>query len=215
MPGQFIIVIWVHWTFNTKPWTSPCRKIHYTDVIMSDMASQITSLKIVYSTDHSDADQRKDQRSASLALVRGIHRWPVNSPLKVQATLKMLPFDDVITLKKLFCWSLLLFMSHDSTKQSPLFSQRRSCLLSLWWRYTSVMASQTNCNWNIYLTACSSKHQRNTKGSLSISLALFEGNPPFSAGFPSPKVTVMRKSFPCHDVVMRGINTVPSDTVLS
>ena len=134
MPGQFIIVIWVHWTFNTKPWTSPCRKIHYTDVIMSDMASQITSLKIVYSTDHSDADQRKDQRSASLALVRGIHRWPVNSPLKVQATLKMFPFDDVITLKKLFCWSLLLFMSQDSTKQSPLFSPRRSCLLSLWWR---------------------------------------------------------------------------------
>ena len=29
---------------------------------------------------HSGADQRKLQSSASLAFVRGIHRWPVNSP---------------------------------------------------------------------------------------------------------------------------------------
>ena len=49
---------------------------------MSSMASQITSLKIVYSTIDSDADQRKHQSSASLAFVRGIHRWPVNSPHK-------------------------------------------------------------------------------------------------------------------------------------
>ena len=31
---------------------------------------------------HSGADQRKYQSSASLAFVRGIHRWPVNSPHK-------------------------------------------------------------------------------------------------------------------------------------
>ena len=52
------------------------------------MASQITSLAIVYSTIYSGADQRKHQSPASLAFVRGIHRWPV--------TWKMLPFDDVI-----------------------------------------------------------------------------------------------------------------------
>ena len=46
---------------------------------MDAIASQITSLRIVYSTVYSDADQRKDQSSASLAFVRGIHRWPVNS----------------------------------------------------------------------------------------------------------------------------------------
>ena len=46
---------------------------------MGTMASQITSLTIVYSTIYSDADQRKHQSSASLAFVRGIHRWPVNS----------------------------------------------------------------------------------------------------------------------------------------
>ena len=49
---------------------------------MGTIASKITSLTIVYSTVHSDADQRKHQSSASLAFVRGIHRWPVNSPHK-------------------------------------------------------------------------------------------------------------------------------------
>ena len=47
---------------------------HYTDVIMTTIASQITSLMVVYSTVYSDADQRKHQCSASLAFVRGIHR---------------------------------------------------------------------------------------------------------------------------------------------
>ena len=41
---------------------------------MGAIASQITSLTIVYSTVYSDADQRKHQSSASLTFVRGIHR---------------------------------------------------------------------------------------------------------------------------------------------
>ena len=49
---------------------------------MGPIASQITSLTIVYSTVYSDADQWKYQSSASLAFVRGIHRGPVNSPHK-------------------------------------------------------------------------------------------------------------------------------------
>ena len=60
------------------------------------VASQITSLTIVYSTVYSDADQRKHQSSASLAFVWGIHRGPVNSPHKWPVTRKMFPFDDVI-----------------------------------------------------------------------------------------------------------------------
>ena len=69
---------------------------HYCDVVMGVIASQITSLAIVYSTVYSDVDQRKHQSSASLAFVRGIHRWPVNSPHKWPVTRKMFPFDDVI-----------------------------------------------------------------------------------------------------------------------
>ena len=70
--------------------------LHYNDVIMSQMASQITSLTIVYPAVYSGADQRKHQSYASLAFVRRIHRWPVNSPHKGPATWKLFPFDDVI-----------------------------------------------------------------------------------------------------------------------
>ena len=63
---------------------------------MGVMASQITSLTIVYSNVYSGADQRKHQSSASLAFVWGIHREPVNSPHKGPVTRKILPFDDVI-----------------------------------------------------------------------------------------------------------------------
>ena len=47
---------------------------------MGAMASQITSLTIVYSTIYSGTDQRKHQSSASLAFVVGIHRSPVKFP---------------------------------------------------------------------------------------------------------------------------------------
>ena len=71
-------------------------QLHYDGVIMGAMASQITSLTIVYSTVYSGADRRKHQSSASLAFVWGIHRGPVNSPYKWPVTRKMFPFDDVI-----------------------------------------------------------------------------------------------------------------------
>ena len=72
--------------------------MHYNDVIMDSIASQITSLTIVYSAVYSGADQRKHQSSASLAFVRGIHRGPANSPHKWPVTRKMFPFDDVIMM---------------------------------------------------------------------------------------------------------------------
>ena len=71
-------------------------RCHYIDVLMSSMASQITGVSIVYSTVCSGADQRKHQSSTSLVFVRGIHRWPVDSPHKRLVTRKMFPFDDVI-----------------------------------------------------------------------------------------------------------------------
>ena len=69
---------------------------HYSDIIMSMMASEITSLMIVYSTIYLGANQRKHQSSASLAFVRGIHRWLVISLHKGPVMWKMFPFDDVI-----------------------------------------------------------------------------------------------------------------------
>ena len=60
---------------------------------MSARASQITS--IVCSTAGSFADQRKLQSSGSLAFVRRIHQWPLNSPHKGPVTRNMFPWDDV------------------------------------------------------------------------------------------------------------------------
>ena len=67
---------------------------------MTAIASQITSLTIVYSTVYSDIDQRKHESSASLALVGGIQRGLVNSPHKGPVTRTMFPFDDVMILLK-------------------------------------------------------------------------------------------------------------------
>ena len=63
---------------------------------MSAIASQITSITIVYWTVDSDADQRKHKSSASLGFWAGNspgtgefpHKWPV--------TRKIFPFDDIM-----------------------------------------------------------------------------------------------------------------------
>ena len=80
------------------------------------MVSQITGLTIVYSTVYLDADRRKHQSSASLAFMRGVPRWPVNSPLKRTVTGKMFPCDDVLvylnpgTENELHILSTVVFM---------------------------------------------------------------------------------------------------------
>ena len=76
--------------------------IHYDDVIMTMLASQITSLTVVYSIVYSGVNQRKHQSSASLAFVREIHRGPLNFPHKWPVTRKMFPFDDVIIIMPLW-----------------------------------------------------------------------------------------------------------------
>ena len=67
---------------------------------MTMLASQITSLTVVYSIVYSGVNQRKYQSSASLAFVREIHRGPVNFSHKWPVTRKMFPFDDVIMYAK-------------------------------------------------------------------------------------------------------------------
>ena len=79
---------------------SDLQKAHYSDVIIGAIASQITSLTIVYSAMYSSASQRKHQSSMSLVHVRGIHRWPVNSLHKGPVAWKMFPFDDLIMIEE-------------------------------------------------------------------------------------------------------------------
>ena len=92
---------------------------------MITMTSQITGVSIVYLTVCSGADRRKHKRSASLAFVRGIHRWPVNSPRKGPVTRKMYPFDDVIMSAIILC----TFYCNWAHKHHPYLTPVGRCLL--------------------------------------------------------------------------------------
>ena len=104
-PDYFLVLVW-----------------HYSDVKMSMMVSQITGVSTVCSTVCSGADQRKHQYYASLAFVKGIHQWLVDSPHKGPVTWIMFQFDGVtmskpnhinmfmfitILLNSMSCFSLL------------------------------------------------------------------------------------------------------------
>ena len=69
---------------------------------MSEIASQIIRVSIVRSIVYSGADQRKKQRPASLAFVKELHGWPVDSPHKRSVKRQMFSFDDVIMYTLVF-----------------------------------------------------------------------------------------------------------------
>ena len=92
--------------------------LHYIDVIMTTMASQITSLTVVYSTVYSDAHQRKHQSSASLAFVWGIHRDRWIPRTKGQLRGK--------------CFHLMTSSSNDLWRKLLLCSQPHCALCRVW-----------------------------------------------------------------------------------
>ena len=108
---------------------------HYNDVIMGAIASQITSLTIVYSIVYSDADQRKHQSSAS--------RGPVNSPHKWPVTRKMFPFADVIM-------PLCLLVPRSTVKN--IYSDCRICItFQNIWQFRTQKSNVRECcaRWEI------------------------------------------------------------------
>ena len=113
--------------------------IYYSDVTMSRMsamASQITGVSIICL----DADQRKRQSSASLAFVKGFHRWPVDSSQRANITRKMSPFDDVnmtyISVLLLIC---MCQISVICTRESFVSSTIRACM------FTTIIDKMTVC----------------------------------------------------------------------
>ena len=138
---------------------------------------------------HSQHDKKS---SASLAFVRGIHRWPVNSPHKGPVTRKMFPFDDVIIYFLngvcVHAWHVSLqvagFRSQlmgvvtatgsgsETALAAPSRCKRRA--ISYTWTYWvmthhyRVMPSQITGNLAVCTTSCSGQQQRNNKGSLYI-----------------------------------------------
>ena len=102
----------------------------YNHVIKVMMASQITSLLIVYSAIYSGTDQRKHQSSMSLAFVQGIHRRLVNSLHKRPVMQKKFPFDDIIMNIAFLCYGVL----HGQFHPYP------SGLLHSWGNHTNMTA---------------------------------------------------------------------------
>ena len=103
--------------------------LHYSDVIMGTIVSQIISLMTVYLTVFSDADQRKHQSSASLAFVLGIHRWPVNFPRKWP-----------VTRKKVSIW----WRHHDASVFHNVY-HRRVCVTALTHRGLNEIGGNSIC----------------------------------------------------------------------
>ena len=113
---------------------------------MGAMASEIISLTIVYSTVYSGTDHRKHQSSSSLACVRGIPRWQVNSLHKGPVTRKMFIFDDVIISTS----ARLTRAFHEGTKHGWLntpFKWQSTCnILSL----TNVVDGKMRITLNVH-----------------------------------------------------------------
>ena len=76
---------------------------------MTTIASQITSLAVVYSIVYSDAHQKKHQSSASLAFVWGIHRDRWIPRTKGQLRGKCFHLMTSSWAKRLASWRLLVF----------------------------------------------------------------------------------------------------------
>ena len=110
--------------------------VHYSDLIMSAMGSQITGVSIVCSIVCLSSDQRKHQSSASLAWVRENNRRPVDSPHKRPVTRRMFPFDDII-MKMIFSASLngfvdsVLIIIPSRTENELLIKNVTRCIKNL------------------------------------------------------------------------------------
>ena len=118
--------------------------IHYNDVMMSAMAYQITSLTIVYSVVYSGADQRKHQSSASLAFIRGIHRWPVNSPHKMASNAENVSIWWRHHTTEVYCKTSTISLAHGIS----------DCVCKWWYfalnaclRAKRIMMSCLGCYW--------------------------------------------------------------------
>ena len=120
-------VIWLMWYYFHRSHNGGS---HYSEVLMIAMASHFPGVSVVYWTVCSCADQRRQQISASLTFVMGIHRWPVNSPHKGPVTQKMLPFDDVI-MTIIFKTSLSFIISIRMYTNSIKYPYEHKS----WWRH--------------------------------------------------------------------------------
>ena len=109
-----LICVWINaWVNNRVAGDLRRHRAHYDVIVMNDDDSYIIGhWRQEFATDRCilstapasrlltetfvQAQMKKNQSSVSLAFVRWIHRWTVNSPHKGPVTRKVFPFDNVI-----------------------------------------------------------------------------------------------------------------------
>ena len=179
------IPVWRRLQQSTCAFIEPPNRLHYNDVIMGTIASEITSLTIVFSTVYSEADQRKHESSASLAFVRGIHRGPVNSPHKWPVTRKIIPFDDVIM------WEEQNVAQWPGLRQGHCHSGSRVAV---------VAQCRHRSGWKIVFTIIARTILRGGP------FCIHSGNRlPVDSPHKGP---VIRNAFPCHDAITQ-LHNIP------
>ena len=177
---------------------------------MSAMASQITGVSMVCSTVCSGADQRKHQSSASLAFMRGIHRWPMNSPHKGPVTRKMLPFDDITMEIITICFKgnggSVKSLDDENEKTNIKMRHERCKPLrchQIILHYTDVTMGAMGCQITsltiVYSTVYSGADQRKHQSSASLAFVRGIHRRPVNSPHKWP---VTRKRFPFDDVIM-------------
>ena len=131
---------------------------HYNDIIMSTMASQITSLTIVYSTVYSGGDQRQNQSCASLAFAPGIHRCPSLSNFKAISWFKLPIFENFVTSRELTIRRPVLYWKDSCIIFCCLQHHSRCAAKDLsdiyqdtvwWYVHTSNHCPLRRCNYDI------------------------------------------------------------------
>ena len=112
--------------------------VHYSSIIMCAMAFQITGVSTACLPVCSGENQRKHQSSASLAFVKGNHRWPVVSRHKGPVTWNMFPLDDVMKYcRTVYCFVLCrLSVVYDSWVEWYSFCVNKNiCIFKGSWVY--------------------------------------------------------------------------------
>ena len=123
---------------------------HYNCIIMGEIASQITSLTIVYTTVYSDVDQRIHRSSASLAYLRGIDRGPVNSPHKWPVTrifffhLMTSPCISLIYIRQWGQWTTHYCMQYRNNSLCVIAIYRWFCVRIFPWQQVSCHFAVSN-----------------------------------------------------------------------
>ena len=175
------------------------KKDHYSDAMMGTMASQITSLMIVYSTVYSGADQRKHQTP---------RHWPLcveftgdrRIPHTKGKTRKRFPFDDVTmcSIFRVFLHEHIDDLVQDgSISIANVLEIMQSCTKqSAWWSIVArIEIVQMSLQWRHKEHDIVSNHQphdcslnrlfrrRSKKTSKLRDIGLCEGNSPVAGEF--------------------------------